>query len=338
MGKMIGMRNCLRSGCRVKMADERVIRRVREKRQRTGAVQNAAAGPGTPAREISVIDFREYQKPLMVEESPGLVVLHWARQIGKSFTLAAWAVDRLLRKPGRLVTVLSNSRDNGAEFVRKCAEICERMEREFEVLPDGQGEEGKVRQEGASNGTRGACAPRDIIAESFRMEVRITVEGQVGRIKVLAANPRTARGFSGDLILDEFAFHEDSAAIWEAAEPILASNPDFRCRIASTGNGKHNMFYRMANGVGFNDGTLFENPNGFIVSRVAGDADGGICDGGKDLRFETRPGGNHAGGGASSSDGQTRVRPELRVRVRGRKHDAANVRVDCGGAKRCGDD
>ncbi|MDO5320104.1 MAG: hypothetical protein Q4G65_15875, partial [bacterium] len=66
------------------------------------------------------------------------------------------------------------------------------------------------------------------------------------RIKVLAANPRTARGFSGDLILDEFAFHEDSAAIWDAAEPILSSNPDFLCRVASTGNGTGNMFYRMA--------------------------------------------------------------------------------------------
>jgi len=63
---------------------------------------------------------------------------------------------------------------------------------------------------------------------------------------VLAANPRTARGFSGDLILDEFAFHENSQAIWEAAEPILSSNKDFLCRIASTGNGKHNLFYRLA--------------------------------------------------------------------------------------------
>jgi len=80
------------------------------------------------------------------------------------------------------------------------------------------------------------------------MEVRVRRGGETGRIKVLAANPRTARGFSGDLILDEFAFHEDSAAIWEAAEPILASNPDFLCRIASTGNGKHNMFYRMTAG------------------------------------------------------------------------------------------
>jgi len=56
----------------------------------------------------------------------------------------------------------------------------------------------------------------------------------LGRIKVLAANPRTARGFSGDLILDRsLAFHENSKAIWEAAEPILASHPDYCCRIAS---------------------------------------------------------------------------------------------------------
>ena len=31
----------------------------------------------------------------------------------------------------------------------------------------------------------------------------------------------------------------------EAAEPILAAHQDYLCRIASTGNGKHNLFYRM---------------------------------------------------------------------------------------------
>jgi len=209
--------------------------------------------PGNP---VAGVRFRKYQKPLLDEDGPGVVVLHWARQIGKSFTLAAWAVDRLMDYPGRLVTVLSNSRDNGAEFVRKCAEICRIMGREFELEID------------PPRLASTLAPPVNAAIESSRMEVRIRRAGQVGRIKVLAANPRTARGFSGDLILDEFAFHEDSAAIWEAAEPILASNPDFRCRIASTGNGKHNMFYRMASGIGPSDGTLFNNPNGFTVSRV----------------------------------------------------------------------
>ena len=132
-------------------------------------------------------------------------------------------MDRLLTRPGRLVTVLSNSRDNGAEFLTKCAEVCQLNRTRYDTADLSHG----------------------IQFQNMRMELRIRAEGKVGRIKVLASNPRTARGFSGDLILDEFAFHEDADAIWEAAEPILASNPDFLCRIASTGNGRHNLFYRM---------------------------------------------------------------------------------------------
>ncbi len=88
----------------------------------------------------------------------------------------------------------------------------------------------------------------DVEFQNMAFLVRVIVGGVVGRIQVLAASVRTARGFSGDVIFDEFAFHQDSVAIWEAAEPIVSSNPDFLCRIASTGNGKHNMFYRMATG------------------------------------------------------------------------------------------
>ena len=178
-----------------------------------------------------LIQFREYQKPVFEDNTTGILVLHWSRQIGKSFTLASWAVDRLLTRPGRLVTVLSNSKDNGMEFALKCAEVCRKIdEAKQKVIDDYHFE---------------SCD--DAVEYSdMRFEVSIKVKGQTGRIKVLAANPRTARGFSGDLILDEFAFHEDSAAIWDAAEPILSSNPDFLCRVASTGNGTGNMFYRMA--------------------------------------------------------------------------------------------
>ena len=171
----------------------------------------------------SLIEFREYQKPIFVDRTTGIQILHWSRQIGKSFVMAAWAVDRLLTRPGRLVTVLSNSRDNGAELNQKIGEICEKLGAAFE-------------QEDMSPDNR---------YENMSMETRITIGGKTGRIKVLAANPRTARGFSGDLILDEFAFHENARKIWEAAEPIMSSSPDFLCRIASTGNGKNNMFYRM---------------------------------------------------------------------------------------------
>jgi phage FluMu gp28-like protein len=197
-----------------------------------------------------MIKFRAYQQPVFLDRDSGILLLHWSRQIGKSFTLASWAVDRLLTQLQRydswLITVLSNSRDNGAEFVIKAQEVCNKL--------------------GVAMETDDSSI--DLKYENMRMEVRVTIGAKIGRIKVLAANPRTARGFSGDLILDEFAFHEDSNAIWEAAEPILSSNPEFVCRIASTGNGKYNMFYRMASGAGPNDGTPFTSTNGFKVCRV----------------------------------------------------------------------
>lgn len=176
-----------------------------------------------------IIQFREYQLPVFLDNETGVLVLHWSRQIGKSFTLAAWSVDRLLTRPGRLVTVLSNSKDNGAEFALKCCEILNLL--------------------GVAKEAVGLSMSDDTVEyKDMHHEVKVKVKGKTGRIKVLAANPRTARGFSGDLILDEFAFHEDSNAIWEAAEPILSSNPDYLCRVASTGNGTSNMFYRMATG------------------------------------------------------------------------------------------
>lgn len=183
--------------------------------------------------ESALIKFRSYQEPVAFDHTTKTQIIHWSRQIGKSYTLAAWAVDRLLRYPGRLVTVLSNSRDNGAEFVMKAQEFAGKFGEAVEI--ESNAGELDARTDWSE----------DMKFSAMRFEIKIAVGGKVGRIKVLAANPRTARGFSGDLILDEFAFHEDSRAIWEAAEPIISSNPDFLCRIASTGNGRRNMFYQL---------------------------------------------------------------------------------------------
>lgn len=188
----------------------------------------------TSSKNAHAVAFRPYQASIFCNRTAGILILHWSRQIGKSHVLAHWATCRLIRQlekyPTWLVTVLSNSRENGAEFCLKAAEACRVMNASIEAID---------------------ISP-NLVYENMRLEIRITRRADsdkdaetkhVGRIKILAANPRTARGFSGDLILDEFAFHENSNAIWEAAEPILAANPEFLCRIASTGNGRHNLFY-----------------------------------------------------------------------------------------------
>ena len=46
------------------------------------------------------VGLRSYQRAVFEDHTSGIVVLHWSRQIGKSFVLAAWAVIRLLKRPG----------------------------------------------------------------------------------------------------------------------------------------------------------------------------------------------------------------------------------------------
>lgn len=63
------------------------------------------------------------------------------------------------------------------------------------------------------------------------------------RITSLPANPDTARGFSANVFLDEFAFHADSKKIWGALFPVISNG--YKLRVTSTPNGKGNKFYEL---------------------------------------------------------------------------------------------
>src|ERR1044072_9485744 len=91
-----------------------------------------AATPGVNDA-APLVPFRGCLQEVFWDHSTKTLILHWRRQIGKSYTLAGWAVDRLLRNPGRLVTVLSNSRDNGSEFVLKCQQVCAKLGQAIEI-------------------------------------------------------------------------------------------------------------------------------------------------------------------------------------------------------------
>ncbi len=66
------------------------------------------------------------------------------------------------------------------------------------------------------------------------------------RITSLPANPDTARGFSSNCFLDEFAFHADSKKIWTALFPVISAG--WKLRVTSTPNGKGNKFYELMTG------------------------------------------------------------------------------------------
>lgn len=67
------------------------------------------------------------------------------------------------------------------------------------------------------------------------------------RLIAIPANPDTARGYSANLTLDEFAFHEQPDQIWRAIYPSI-TNPlrgELRIRVVSTPNGIGNKFHEL---------------------------------------------------------------------------------------------
>ena len=62
-------------------------------------------------------------------------------------------------------------------------------------------------------------------------------------ILALPANPDTARGFSRNVFLDEFAIHKDSKEIWGALFPVISKG--WKIRVTSTPKGKGNKFYEL---------------------------------------------------------------------------------------------
>jgi len=91
----------------------------------------------------------------------------------------------------------------------------------------------------------------------------------------LPANPSTARGHSANVLLDEFAFHKDSRAIWRALYPTITRG--FKIRIVSTPQGKKNKFYDLWAG-----GDKYSHHHVDIYEAVAGglvlkDEEGNLC-------------------------------------------------------------
>jgi phage FluMu gp28-like protein len=62
-------------------------------------------------------------------------------------------------------------------------------------------------------------------------------------VMALPANPDTARGFSRNVFLDEFAFHQNSREIWRALFPVISAG--YKLRVTSTPNGKGNKFHEL---------------------------------------------------------------------------------------------
>jgi phage FluMu gp28-like protein len=75
------------------------------------------------------------------------------------------------------------------------------------------------------------------------------------RIIGLAANPMTARGFTGDVLLDEFAMHGEDREIWAAMFPTLLRGGG-ELDVASTPKGCANLFHSLKSNELFSHDTV----------------------------------------------------------------------------------
>ena len=159
----------------------------------------------------------------------GFTLLLWRRQAGKTTHVARKALRIMLATPGRLVTFASASLNVGREVTEREAHLWFKLLNDFKATATSAG----VRAE-----TNADKADADGWAELFeagKLEVSVWHSRTLrSRTKVIAPNPATARGYSGDVIIDEIGFINNFKDLWEAMEPIASRDPTFRVLMATT--------------------------------------------------------------------------------------------------------
>lgn len=192
-----------------------------------------------------VIEWLPYQQAYKNDKAR-FKAAHWSRQAGKSLTSAGETFDDCLEamiagKRTRWV-ILSRGERQSKEVMDEALKPMSRAY--WEVYNElRSGFDAPTIEEGVYRVPRSQV---DRIDNDYKTLEMIFPHG--GRITAVPANPDTARGFSANLLLDEFALHADSRKIWAACFPIV-SRAGLKLRVASTGNGKKNMFYEiMTNG------------------------------------------------------------------------------------------
>jgi phage FluMu gp28-like protein len=165
-----------------------------------------------------------YQQRWHADESRFKIALK-SRQIGWTlFCLTLGAVLHALKEPGSRWYYLSAGERQAKEAMEDVQTHCRALNAAFEHDPAGE----------------------DIWIDDKKFKaLEIKLPGD-SRIVGLPANPHTARGSRGNIILDEFAFHTDARGIWRACFPI-ATHGNRRLWVASTPAGQSGKFFELWN-------------------------------------------------------------------------------------------
>ncbi len=157
-----------------------------------------------------------YQREFVSDKSRFKIWLS-SRQIGKSFGTAFEAAADCAKHPGAEWLVMSAGQRQADEWMLKAS----RLSRAIALEMSGTDEAVRV--------------------EVSASEIRFS---NGARILSVPANPDTARGYSANLVLDEFAIHEQDREIWAAVFPTVTNelSGQKKIRVVSTPKGRGNKF------------------------------------------------------------------------------------------------
>ena len=185
------------------------------------------AAPLIPAEPL--IHFLAYQEAVFWCEYRYFLLL-WRRQAGKSFTLACKALDRMMERRNHLCVFVSASIALGSEFVLKEALVFADVLNKYRELARRQQLDLSLHETGKD---RRLAPDLDIDAlsdlfEHSKLETRIWHDRTTySRSRVVAPNPATAVGWTGDIFMDEVGRIPELKAVCEAVGPIMSRRPEF---------------------------------------------------------------------------------------------------------------
>ena len=255
---------------------KRAVARTAQRHAVEAARQQAKAAAGVrpsfdalAARELSPTQILKPLQLKFINDDSRFKIGVCTRQWGKSTVTAGEAVRDCLRNPGTTWICMSSGERQAVEWLKKA----------------------KMWIEAYQYVIANIIEDRDASEALLKSAEIIFANGS--RIIAIPANPATARGLSGNVIFDEFAYHEQPDLIWAAAFPF-ASNDEAgtfsekwkafvderefvwdrvqKIRVVSTFNGQNNKFFELVSGA-------VEGKNEFSYHKIT--IDDAIADGHK---------------------------------------------------------
>lgn len=218
------------------------------------------------AVQKAVLQFRSAQREFMAgTERHGVTAFVARRQFGKTTTFSALALKKMMKRPGHDIIFGSVKLNLGREIVRKEAAVIQRtiqaavQRAAKDRVQVADMHSGKV----LTDGLKDRLTEDDFadLYEAQRLEFRFYHSNTLySRTKVVALTPDCV-GETGDLMCDEIGRIKNWREVWEAVEPIVSSNPDFRLTLSTTPppDDTHYSFEQLAPPVAT---TFAVNPNG----------------------------------------------------------------------------